>query len=399
MNMDGRGHQPRVYAGQSCGAGRSRRWRAAGGTTLAAAIMLAGAVAGQAQESATPQGTLPPSLVLEQGGRSALGTPRAAEVRQEPSQQMSMDTQTGVPYTVANTAGHQGAARGADGQDGGGPSADEAAYDAAKAQVVPMKPEEIIEFRKLSRDVNRARQRPIDVPIPSVRTVSVNLAPGSVPKTINLNPSFNTAISVIDQAGNPWPVVKFWVGDRRYFTAKAGGDSTVIVKSTERFRLSNLTLYLEGVDSPVVLTLNDSAEQVDYKVTLRIPRLGPKTKDQAQAAASMATASQYNPVPELSDNDLSLFLDGAAPISATPVPVFDADDTRAWMFNGLLVLRTDKQLISPAYQRVLQGINNFSVYVLSVPASTVVLLEQGQTKLARLDLSNFIGIAPRPMQQ
>lgn len=243
---------------------------------------------------------------------------------------------------------------------------------------LPMTPEQIANLRKAFEDTQRAAATPATVPPrPTTSSILVNLSPNSVPPIIRLGAGYISSLVFVDSTGQPWPIEAYSVGDPGSFNIqwdKKG--NTLLVQATSFYKRSNLAIILKSLNTPVMVTLLPGQTAVDYRVDLRIPGAGPN------AVFSQGT------LPAASDPELLNVLNGIPPTNARTLKVVGDDNTRAWLVNNTLYIRTPLIIISPAWQSIMTSIDGTHAYQLQ-PSSVILSLQRGKDKILKLTLEGL----------
>jgi intracellular multiplication protein IcmK len=243
---------------------------------------------------------------------------------------------------------------------------------------LPMTPEQIANLRKAFDDTQRAAATPPSIPPrPTTSSILVNLSPSAVPPIIRLGAGYISSLVFIDSTGQPWPIEAYSVGDPGSFNIqwdKKG--NTLLVQATSFYKRSNLAVILKNLNTPVMLTLLPGQTAVDYRVDLRIPGAGPN-----------AVFSQGS-LPNASDPELLNVLNGIPPTNARTLKVIGDGDTRAWLVNNVLYIRTSLIIISPAWQSIMSSIDGTHAYQLQ-PSSIILALQHGKDKILKLILEGL----------
>jgi intracellular multiplication protein IcmK len=243
---------------------------------------------------------------------------------------------------------------------------------------LPMTPEQIANLRKAFDDTQRAAATPPAIPPrPTTSSILVNLSPSAVPPIIRLGAGYISSLVFIDSTGQPWPIEAYSVGDPGSFNIqwdKKG--NTLLVQATSFYKRSNLAVILKNLNTPVMLTLLPGQTAVDYRVDLRIPGAGP------DAVFSQGT------LPNTSDPELLNVLNGVPPKNARTLKVVGDGDTRAWLMNNTLYIRTSLIIISPAWQSIMSSIDGTHAYQLQ-PSSVILALQHGKDKILKLILEGL----------
>ena len=256
--------------------------------------------------------------------------------------------------------------------------------DQAFANVInrqlPMTPEQIAILRKAFDDAQKAAATPPGVPPrPATTSILVSLSPGAAPPVIRLGAGYISSLVFVDSTGQPWPVKAYSVGDPTSFNIQWDKKSnTLLVQSGTFYKRSNLAVMLNGLDTPVMLTLLAGQTAVDYRVDLRIPGAGPNavyTQQSLPSATNSILLNVLNGVPP--EKARSLKIDGAS-----------SDVCQAWLFNDRLYLRTLLNVISPAWKSIMTSADGTHAYELQ-PTSVILAVHKGGDKTVRLVLEGL----------
>lgn len=259
------------------------------------------------------------------------------------------------------------------------PSINQEAYKAVTEEASPLTPDQIRTLRRIVDDAERAAAAPPRfVPKPVSTTVTALLMPGATPPVIRLASNFVTSVLFVDQAGNPLNVLDVTPGGASAFTItwsqgqKLTNKIDVSPKST--YANGNVSVLLDGITTPVSLTLVSGQREVDYRVDVRV-------KGRFLAGSGAASAA----LPEGASPLLLTLLEGVAPdgfkslISSNP-------DVQAWEYRNRFYVRTGMTLLSPAYITTMQSADGTRVYEIP-PTPVLVTLVGGGT--AQVNLTGY----------
>ncbi|WP_029000916.1 DotH/IcmK family type IV secretion protein [Azohydromonas australica] len=381
--------------------------RPAGYVVITAMAVLAAELA-QAQPSA-PAAAVPPGAAASAAtpGRwvqSPSGTapaafppsPAAAQAAQaaQQAQARSQQMQAAFPptnYGAANYAGGAPATAGPAGAAQNGtaplpPLVPPTDYQRANSMVAPLKGAEIRQLRRRFEETRAAKaDRPVRT-TPRIRSISVDLSPGATPPILRTLPGESSTVVFLDATGAPWPLgaVPRVSNPNRVATAEwIEGSPSVLVTMLSPYEEANLTAFLVGLATPVVIKLvggepdaRRRTREVDYRLDLRVPGRSPW----AQAAVpGIAKIGLY-------DDTLQAFLDGLPPNDAVRLkPRGEVPPrTEVWQYAGALFVRTDRD-IQTAFDNTLAASDGTRVYRLA-PTPYVTLSDAGRSLTLQLDL-------------
>lgn len=241
------------------------------------------------------------------------------------------------------------------------------AFSKTAQNIMPMSPEQIKTLRYMFDQSQRAAAAfPGTPPRPTSSSIIVNLSPGATPPIIRLRAGFVTSLVFLDSTGAAWPIAAYDLGDPKSFNIQWNRTgNTLLVQATTTYKDGNLAVMLKGLDTPVMLTLMPGQTNVDYRVDLRVPGLGPNAKKTATG------------LPATSNPQLINFLDGVAPKGAHALIVSgDGNQSQAWLYGNKLYLRTRATVLSPGFISSMSSPDGTHVYEL--PKAPVILAsEQG----------------------
>ncbi len=353
-----------------------------------AAAVLPSAAASAATPGRWVQSPAPAASAAFPPSPAAAQAAQAAQQAQARSQQM----QSAFPptnYGAGSYAGGAPAPAGAAAQNGTAPLpplVPPTDYQRANSMVSPLKGSEIRQLRRRFEETRAAKaDRPVRT-MPRIRSVSVDLSPGATPPILRTLPGESSTVVFLDATGAPWPLgaVPRVSNPNRVATAEwIEGSPSVLVTMLSPYEEANLTAFLVGLATPVVIKLvggepdaKSRTREVDYRLDLRVPGHSPW----AQAAVpGIAKIGLY-------DDTLQAFLDGLPPNDAVRLkPRGDVPPrTEVWQYAGALFVRTDRD-IQTAFDHTLAASDGTRVYRLA-PTPYVTLSDAGRSLTFQLDL-------------
>jgi intracellular multiplication protein IcmK len=236
------------------------------------------------------------------------------------------------------------------------------AFSNTVQQMMPMSPEQIKTLRYMfDQSQHAAATYPGTAPRPTSSSVIVNLSPGATPPVIRLRAGYISSLDFLDSTGAAWPVAAYDLGDPKDFNVQWNRTgNTLLIQATSTYKPGNLAVMLKGHDTPVMLTLMPGQSNVDYRVDLRVPGMGPN----AQADTS-GLPSTENP-------QLINFLDGVPPNGANALVISgDNNQSQAWLYGNKIYLRTTTTVLSPGWISSMSSPDGTHVYEL--PKAPVIL--------------------------
>jgi len=252
------------------------------------------------------------------------------------------------------------------------------AFAGVVSKQLPLTPEQIAELRRAFESSRRAAATPAGVPPrPTTSSVLVNLSPSAAPPVVRLGPGYISSLVFVDSTGQPWPIKAYSVGDPNSFNIQWNKKSnTLLIQADAFFKRSNLAVMLDGLNTPIMLTLLAGQGAVDYRLDLRVPGLGPNA----------VYGRAY--LPSAADPMLLDVLNGIPPKNAKTLKVLGDDSTKAWLLNNKLYIRTPLNIISPAWQSIMTSLDGTHAYQLQ-PVSEILALKQGKDNELKLILEGI----------
>ena len=163
------------------------------------------------------------------------------------------------------------------------------AFKSLESSISPMSDEQIYEIKKLYRRMNRSSIYSEETPpTPTFSSSVVDLQPGGSPLAIRLAAGYVSSLVFIDSTGAPWPIRAYDVGDPSSFNIVWNRDAndetsmsnTLMIQAMSLYKDGNLAVMLQGLNTPVMLSLIPGQKEVDYRVDLQVPGHGPYAKPQ-----------------------------------------------------------------------------------------------------------------------
>lgn len=217
---------------------------------------------------------------------------------------------------------------------------DDLAFKEVADQLFPLSAEQIIRLKQLYHTSEYAQASSAGTPPkPTATSQFVNLSPGSTPPVIRLSQGFVSSLVFLDSTGAPWPITAYDLGDPTAFNIQWDKTSnTLMIQASKLYTYGNLAVKLQGLNTPVMLTLIPGQKAVDYRVDLRMQGFGPNAK-------SMPTEDG---IPPAASDVLLHVLEGVPPNGSTRLHV-SGGDGRAWLLNERMYVRTNLTILSPGW--------------------------------------------------
>jgi intracellular multiplication protein IcmK len=259
-------------------------------------------------------------------------------------------------------------------------------YQSAANSLLPIKPQDLMRFRKRLQATQKASEVPITPPLAKTEVITVHPNRGGIP-VIPMAAGYVTDISFVDEWGQPWFVDDATVGNGAAFqvvnpvtpgaiqtesalenkegkSAASGAaqvrTSTIIVAAKQKFRDSNLSVLLHQLPTPLLFNLQTGTKQVDYRIIVRVDGL---------PAGAMPPVGGLGRSHDGADAILMRALYDTMPQAAHPIPFGYGE---AWTLNGKVWLRTRHSVLAPAWIATLQSPDGVHAYEL--PATETAML-------------------------
>lgn len=231
------------------------------------------------------------------------------------------------------------------------------AFENMLKKMYPMSPEQIQALRQTHETTQRAMEAPAQpVPKPTVTSQSVNLAPGTVPPVLRLSTGYVSSVLFVDETGAPWPVSAYSIGDPTSFNIQWDQQSNLLlIQGQKSYATGNMAVTLQGMPTPVMLTIVTDQGVVDYRVDYRVQGRGPNARGSMIGSA----------VPQNANAMLMNLLEGIAPQDSELLNI-TGGSAQAWLWNNHLYVRTPLTLLSPGWTATMSSADGTHVYQLPV---------------------------------
>jgi intracellular multiplication protein IcmK len=231
------------------------------------------------------------------------------------------------------------------------------AFENMLKKMYPMSPAQIAALRETHETTQRAMNAPAQpVPTPTVTTQVVNLSPGTVPPVLRLSTGYVSSVVFVDDTGAPWPVAAYSIGDPTGFNIQWDQQSNLLlIQGQKPYATGNMAVTLQGMPTPVMLTIVTDQGVVDYRVDFRVQGRGPNAR-----GAMIASSAPQN-----ANATLMNLLEGVAPQESQLLTV-TGGSAQAWLWNNQLYVRTPLTLLSPGWVATLSSADGTHVYQLPV---------------------------------
>lgn len=224
----------------------------------------------------------------------------------------------------------------------------EQAFEQTEDQLLPLAPEQLqalIRSLEMTETLSSAHAPPETVM--SAEALRIDAAR---PPVVRVAQGYGTSIVFTDRTGKSWPITAYQGFNEGLFAVSASTitgnkedlPSVLVVQPVARAGTGNLVVTLQGLETPLVLTLALGQTQVDARKEFKLPLAGPNARPEYQAVS-----------PRGIETALLNVLDGLPPVaSAVRVEVGGVEpEAMAWRVGGDLYLRTVAEVYSPEYSQ------------------------------------------------
>lgn len=259
---------------------------------------------------------------------------------------------------------------------------DEAFKDVESA-LSPLSPEQLKSIKELYRKVNKLSILDEDVaPTPTFSSLMVDLQPGSSPPAIRVAPGYVSSLLFVDSTGAPWPIRAYDIGDPTSFNVvwnntdddESSLSNTLLLQAMSLYKDGNLVVMLQGLNTPVILSLIPGQKEIDYRVDVQVPGYGPFAKPEASNYTKGS-----NPV-------LNTVINNMAPPNSKALKV-TGGPAKAWLFGDVMYVRTSLPVVSPAWVSTMKGASG-AIAAYELPKSPVILV-MDNGRIRKLTVEGF----------
>ena len=251
------------------------------------------------------------------------------------------------------------------------PSPADVAFQKALSQIMPLTNEMTQRVRRAEDEQQKIISMPASGRLanPISRSITLTLRPGEKPPVVHLAAGNATVLTFSDQTGASWPVTSVAVGNPQAYSAQEAGDkgktNMIVVSPLTNYGAANLIVTLSNMPVPVAFSLETGGDVVDYRLDVGVPGRGPNAQYDIAGVTSLAPT-----------NDLVVqgFLDGISPRGAEKLKTSRAD-IEAWKFKDMVYVRTQLELLSPAYIGRARNVSGVNVYTISNAPVIIVSLD------------------------
>lgn len=323
--------------------------------------------------AAVSQAVVPPSPQnIQQGAQQGTQLPQLPAPQGAPVAAAPMPTYAAPQSTdTSSTSTSPDAAAGAvSAQD-----VSNTAFNTMTQTMLPMSAEQIQRLRQLFDQSQFAASALPNVPARGVISSQfVNLAPGTTPPVIRLQQGMVSVLTFLDSTGAPWPIQAYDIGNPAGFNIQWNkSDNTLMFQPLTPYPYANMAIMLQGLSTPLILTLTAGQKAFDARLDLHVQGLGPNAQSVPVGAG----------IPNSADPDLLGVLDGVPPTGSTTLQV-SGGACQAWVSNGRLFVRTRYTILSPGWLATMSSADGMNAYELP-KAPLLLAMKNGQIIQLKLE--------------
>lgn len=284
---------------------------------------------------------------------SAAAIPQKKEVppKNQPTQTKPASTGSSVNNTAEATTGVSNE------------EIEQAAFNTVASRLFPLTTDQVVQLRAMYNSAELAQiTYPKTPPRPTATSQFVNLAPGATPPVIRLAQGFVSSLVFLDSTGAPWPLVSYDLGDPKSFNIQWDRTgNTLMIQPSKLYTYGNLAVRLQGLNTPVMLTLIPGQKAVDYRIDMRVQGYGPN--------AQLTPTGQS--LPPSANSILLSVLDGVPPSGSKLLEV-SGGTAEAWAVGNKIYVRTRLTILSPGWISFMSSADGMNAY--EMPKAPVLLV-------------------------
>lgn len=235
--------------------------------------------------------------------------------------------------------------------------------------------DEIGSLRDKSLDSQYANNRPgyyrKAPPLPRRRKLNTPLVQmEGAPTRLYLGQGIISAISLFDSRGRAWPIEEINFDPQMLMVngngcgekqtprdAEKGAERphVVYVMPCKYWSWTNIVIKLENAPAPLIYQIESGSDQdqaiVDMAVDITVEGKTPAGKDKAAFSAAAADKSKTPTISDTfkPDSTLDDFLNAVPPKDARKIPISGDNNAEAWLYHGMLYLKTSGIVMNPAH--------------------------------------------------
>jgi intracellular multiplication protein IcmK len=230
----------------------------------------------------------------------------------------------------------------------------QSAFTQTKSQEFPLSTQQIKEVRVTNQNMQKATHAPLYSVKQDQRAVNLNISSPQI-ETVNLVPNYGTIVSFFDASGAPWTIKKVFINKSLGITDEIVGpkENQLVLSATNSYAQGNLIVTLMGLDNAISININANGKVSDRRVSFTLSELSPQSLAKATPSSNRT-----------SNETLMLnLLAGTIPNNAEPMQIMGSIQGQAWQIGKNVYIRTQDQLISPAWndQKSAAGVTVYQI--------------------------------------
>lgn len=260
-------------------------------------------------------------------------------------------------------------------------------FQNAQQMTLPLSGSQIHQFQQRVDETANA-VHPGPPPRMISRSTTLSFQPGQVAPTVHLAPGYVSTLVFVDSTGAPWPITSQTVGNDKWFSVirpDTQDKNVLTVNALTNYVNSNISLTLEGRDTPVIIQLqmrdastDTKPQDADTLLSIRMEATGPKAKPPVIGERIGSPAN----------SELLAFLDGVPPQGASLFALSPSvPGVQVWGYGGRNYVRSQYPVRWPARVSVSHGSGGLDVFVIP-QTPTMVLSVNGASQTVVLNKGN-----------
>ncbi|MEG5609455.1 DotH/IcmK family type IV secretion protein [Enterobacter hormaechei] len=229
----------------------------------------------------------------------------------------------------------------------------------------PLSADEIRELRLRLTDNERSVNAPMISVVPRISSLTLNLSPGASIPLVRTAMNNQSVVTLTDISGAPWPQSDPPINaSPKSFDVKFNaGTNMLAITPLRPWAAGNISVYLKGLDVPIMINVTSgetdtrtASQEIDSRLDLRVPRLGPGTTAPGASVDKIA----------LHSTTLQAFLDGTPPEDARRLKFQgNVPDTVIWQSGDDLMVRS-RAMLRDEFEQTLSSADGTHLWKLPV---------------------------------
>lgn len=261
-------------------------------------------------------------------------------------------------------------------------------YNQGIQKIFPLSKEQMVDMDKQTTEFNVLKDDlKMGDAAPAVTSERLVEKPGAPIKQLNLHIGLDTIVTFLDSFGQPWPIEFAAPSNKAAYKVEVIADHMIKIEVKKPNVTADLTVLMVKGSLPFKFALKYSDSSVDTSKSYVIEGRSPTSNNKAPVVGGREA------VPD-AEYDLNTFLDDVPPPEALAINVNGPKDVEAWKYKGSLIVKTQKQLITPDGVPTF-GANNWKVYRIESPSPILVLTQDGNDHYAYLPEDELVDLGKK----